>query len=142
MPNLLKDFRYRIEYLGLRLIVALVRAAPMDVSVAVSGKIWRLIAPYDRRHKRALDNLAIAFPDMPVPEREAIARAMWENLGRVMAETMQIDRILADPARIEIADERMYRRYKDKLGSAIGVTLHMGNWELAIWPFTLSLIHI
>ena len=34
MPNLLKDFRYRIEYLGLRLIVALVRAAPMDVSVA------------------------------------------------------------------------------------------------------------
>jgi len=138
MPNLLKDFRYRIEYLGLRLIVALVRAAPMHVSVAVSGKIWRLIAPYDRRHKRALENLAIAFPDMPVPEREAIARAMWENLGRVMAETMQIDRILADPARIEIADERMYRRYKDKLGSAIGVTLHMGNWELAIWPFTMA----
>ena len=35
-------------------------------------------------------------------------------------------------------DERMYRRYKDKLGPAIGVTLHMGNWELAIWPFTLA----
>lgn len=138
MPDLLKDLRYRIEYAGFRLIVALVRAAPMDVSVAVSGKIWRRIAPYDRRHKRALANLAIAFPDMAAPEREAIARAMWENLGRVMAETMQIDRILADPQRIEIADEKMYRRYKDKLGSAVGVTLHMGNWELAIWPFTMA----
>jgi Kdo2-lipid IVA lauroyltransferase/acyltransferase len=138
MPALLKDLRYRIEYAALRLVVALVRAAPMDVSVAVSGKIWRIIAPYDRRHKRALANLAIAFPDMALPEREAIARAMWENLGRVMAETMQIDRILADPRRIEIADEKMYLRYKDKLGSAVGVTLHMGNWELAIWPFTMA----
>jgi len=136
--DLLKDLRYRIEYAALRLIVALVRAAPMHVSVDVSGKIWRLIAPYDRRHKRALANLAVAFPDMPAHEREAIARAMWENLGRVMAETMLIDRILAEPQRIEIADEQMYRRYKDKLGSAIGVTLHMGNWELAIWPFTMA----
>ena len=64
MPNLLKDLRYRSEYLALRLITLLVRAAPMDVSVAVSAKIWRLVAPYDRRHKRALENLAIAFPDM------------------------------------------------------------------------------
>ena len=63
---------------------------------------------------------------------------MWENLGRVMAETMQIDRIIADPARIEIVSQNIHRRYKDKLGAAIGVSLHMGNWELAIWPFTLA----
>ena len=63
---------------------------------------------------------------------------MWENLGRVMAETMQIDRIIADPARIEIVSHNIHRRYKDKLGAAIGVSLHMGNWELAIWPFTLA----
>src|SRR5690349_3887014 len=138
ISELLKDLRYRIEYAGLRLITGLVRAAPMDVSVKVSGKIWRLVAPYDRRHQRALANLAIAFPDMPASEREAIALAMWENLGRVMAETMQIDRIIKDPKRIEIADERLYGRYKDKLGPAIGVTLHMGNWELAIWPFTMA----
>ena len=25
---------------------------------------------------------------------------------------------------------------RGKLGPAVGVTLHMGNWELAIWPFT------
>ena len=62
---------------------------------------------------------------------QAIALAMWENLGRVMAETMQIDRILADPARIEIVSQNIHGRYKDKLGAAIGVSLHMGNWELA-----------
>ena len=29
---------------------------------------------------------------------------MWENLGRVMAETMQIDRIIADPDRLQLVE--------------------------------------
>lgn len=137
MPSLM-DLRYRAEYMALRLVVALVRIVPLDVGANISAKAWRLIAPFDRRHQRALDNLAIAFPEKTLKERQAIALAMWENLGRVMAETMQIDRILADPTRIEIASQNIHSRYKDKLGPAIGVSLHMGNWELAIWPFTLA----
>ena len=136
--SILSDLRFRAEYLALRLVVALVRIVPIDVGVKVSAKAWRLIARFDRRHQRALDNLAIAFPQKTPQERQAIALAMWENLGRVMAETMQVDRILADPARIEIVSKNIHRRYKDKLGPAIGVSLHMGNWELAIWPFTLA----
>src|SRR5262245_10454222 len=138
MLEQLIDLRQRAEYFLLRSSAAAVRALPLDVAANVSGRLWRLMAPFNRRHQRALANLAIAFPDKTPAERKAIARAMWENLGRVMAETMQIDRIIADPTRIEIADERMYRRYKDKLGAAVGVTLHMGNWELAIWPFTMA----
>ncbi|MGE0850901.1 MAG: lysophospholipid acyltransferase family protein [Hyphomicrobiaceae bacterium] len=134
----LQNLRYRAEYAALRLIAAAVRTVPIDVGVSISGKLWRLLARFDRRHQRALDNLAIAFPHKALKERQAIALAMWENLGRVMAETMQIDRIIADPSRIEILNKDIHRRYKDKLGSAIGVSLHMGNWELAIWPFTLA----
>ena len=137
MPSL-KDLRYRLEYAALRLIVALVRAAPIDVGANVSAKIWRLIAPFDRRHQRALDNLAIAFPDKSLQERQQIALAMWENLGRVMAETMQLDRIMADPGRIVIASQKMFSRYQNKMGSVVGVTLHMGNWELAAWPMTVA----
>jgi len=140
MLNFLVDLRQRAEYLGLRLIAAVVRAMPLDVGANVSGKLWRLIAPLNRRHQRALQNLAIAFPAKTPREREAIASAMWENLGRVMAETMQIDRIIADPDRIKLmpATERVFARYKNKMGAAVGVTLHMGNWELAIWPLTIT----
>ena len=139
MPSLL-DARYRIEYLLLRLIAGLVRLVPIEVGVNASGKIWRLVAPYDRRHRRALENLAIAFPDMGSAEREKVARAMWENLGRVMAETMQIDRIIAEPDRIELTPltAKVFERYRNKMGAAIGVTLHMGNWELAAWPMTVA----
>jgi KDO2-lipid IV(A) lauroyltransferase len=138
IPSILQDLRHRIEYGLLRLIVLLVRLVPIDVGANISGMVWRVIAPHNWRHQRALENLAIAFPEKSVRERQDIALAMWENLGRVMAETMQIDRIIAEPERIKIADEQVFARYRDKLGPAIGVTLHTGNWELAIWPFTVA----
>jgi KDO2-lipid IV(A) lauroyltransferase len=140
MLNQPVDLRQRVEYAALRLISAFVRTVPLEVGANVSGKLWRLIAPYNRRHKRALENLAIAFPEKSPAERQAIARAMWENLGRVMAETMQIDRVIAEPDRIRLmpASERVFARYRNKMGSAIGVTLHMGNWELAAWPMTVA----
>jgi KDO2-lipid IV(A) lauroyltransferase len=137
MFNLL-DLRHRLEYCGLRVLVALVRTMPLDTAVSVSARLWRLIAPWQRRHKRALDNLAIAFPEKTPAERKRIALAMWENLGRVMAETMQIDRVIADSGRLDIVNRHIFARYKDKLGPAIGVSLHMGNWELAIWPLTVT----
>jgi KDO2-lipid IV(A) lauroyltransferase len=134
----LQDLQYRLEYVGLRLVAGIFRALPLNVATRISASSWRLLAPIinPKRHKRALDNLAIAFPDKSEEERLAIARAHWENLGRVMAETMRIDRFLAEPERIDIISQNIFSRYKDKLGSAIGISLHMGNWELAILPFT------
>lgn len=139
MP-ILTDLRYRLEYGALRFISGLVRIAPIDVSINVSAAIWRRVAPYDRRHKRALANLAIAFPEKSEKEREAIALAMWENLGRVMVETMQIDRVIAMTDRVQLTPEtdKVFARYRNKMGAAVGVTLHMGNWELAAWPMTLA----
>lgn len=136
----LQDLQYRLEYVGLRLVAGIFRALPLNVATRISASCWRQLAPIinPKRHKRALDNLAIAFPDKSEEERLAIARAHWENLGRVMAETMRIDRFLAEPERIDIISQNIFSRYKDKLGSAIGISLHMGNWELAILPFTWS----
>ena len=136
----LRNLQFRLEYALLRAVVGIVRAVPLDAASAISGATWRFLAPKlsPKRHARALDNLAIAFPDMPMAEREKLALAQWNNLGRVMAETMQLDRILRDPTRIEIANLPVFARYRDKLGPIVGVSLHMGNWELAIWPLTVA----
>jgi KDO2-lipid IV(A) lauroyltransferase len=132
----LENIRFVIEYVLLRGVIALVRLLPLDTGREWSARIWRLLAPYGRRHRRALDNLAIAFPEKSEAERQAIALAMWENLGRVMAETMQLDRILKEPERIEIENPELLARYAGKMGSAITCSMHMGNWELAMWPLT------
>ncbi len=140
VPAFLRDIQFRLEYALLRTIVGLIRALPLDFATAFSARSWRWLAPIvsRRRHLRALDNLAIAFPEKSQDEHRAIALAHWENLGRVMAETMQMDRILKDPARIEIENAPVFGRYKDKLGPIVGVSLHMGNWELAIWPLVVA----
>ena len=135
-PSLLLDLRYRLEYAALRLLAGLIRSVPLDVAVHWSAVAWTLIAPRLRRHTRALENLAIAYPEKTHEEREAIAHAMWGNLGRVMAETMRIDLLIRDPERFEFVSKKVLDRYRGKLGPAVGVTLHMGNWELAILPLT------
>lgn len=133
---LLTDLRYRFEYAAVRAVAALVRLGPLEKATQISAALWTLIAPRLRRHQRALANLAIAYPEKTLAEREAIARAMWGNLGRVMVETMRIDRLAREPERFDFVSQRVFDRYRGKLGAAIGVTLHQGNWELAAWPFT------
>lgn len=130
------NIRYLVEYAFLRGVIGLVRLMPLDMARELMAKAWRLLAPYGRRHARALDNLAIAFPEKTPQEREAIVMEMWSNLGRVMAETMLLDRILKEPQRIEIENPALVNRYVGKIGSAILCSLHMGNWELAMWPLT------
>lgn len=132
------EARNWLEYAGLRIIVFLVRLAPLDLAGNVSAIIWQLVAPYGRRQERALDNIARAFPDVPEAERRRIIHVMWGNLGRVMVETMQLDRIIADPSRIDFVSEPVIRRYQGKMGPAVAMTLHMGNWELTAWPMTRS----
>jgi KDO2-lipid IV(A) lauroyltransferase len=138
--SFLRDLQFRLEYALLRLIIGLVRLMPLSAATGFSAKAWRVLAPIvnPKRHERALANLKIAFPEKSDAERVAIAMAHWENLGRVMAETMQIDRLIQDPSRIRIVSDKLFSRYKDKLGAAIGVSLHMGNYELSIWPFVAA----
>jgi KDO2-lipid IV(A) lauroyltransferase len=63
----LTNIRYLLEYALLRIIIALVRMLPLDTAREWSARGWRLLAPYGRRHRRALDNLAIAFPEKAPP---------------------------------------------------------------------------
>lgn len=134
----LRDLQFRAEYILLRMIVGFVRLFPLEMAAGISARTWRILAPLisRKRHLRALENIAVAFPDMPQEQRHRIVLEHWENLGRVMVETMQLDRLTSDPGRIEIVSQRVFSRYENKLGPAVGISLHMGNWELAVWPLT------
>ncbi len=129
--------RYMGEYALFRALVAIFRLMPLDTSASVSAFLWRLIAPRTHRHKRALENLAVAFPEKTDDERAAIALAMWSNLGRVFAEGMQLDRLIADRSRLVVRHPEMFARYAQKYGPSVGVTLHIGNWELSSYPQSL-----
>jgi len=136
----LRDLQFRAEYGFLRAMVGFVRLFPLETAAGFSAWSWCRLAPIvaKKRHLRALDNVATAFPSLPKHEQRRIVMAHWDNLGRVMVETMQLDRLTADPERIKITSDAVFSRYSNKLGPAIGISLHMGNWELAIWPLTTA----
>lgn len=136
--SVLIDIRYRLEYALLLSIIGFVRLFPLEFAANMSAWMTRKIAPRGKRHQRALRNLEIAYPGKTPEEREAIAMEMWDNIGRVIVETMLIDRILKDPDRIEIEDRHLIERYKGKMGAVIAASMHMGNWELASWPLAVS----
>ena len=140
MRNFLLDLRYRLEYWGLapdRRAGA--RGAARCRRSTSRRKPGGCIAPYDRRHQRA-------SPISPSPsrrraeaEREAIALA---HVGEPRPRDGR-----------DHADRSHHRRSRHgsrssastcsaaiaaSSGAAIGVTLHMGNWELAVWPLTVA----
>lgn len=136
----LRDLQFRLEYGALRCVVGFVRILPLDTATKWSASVWRLLAPIlaRKRHLRALSNLAKAFPEKTDEERNGICLAHWENLGRVMVETMWVDRLIKEPERVDIISKSTFDRYRNKMGPIVGVSLHLGNWELAIWPLTLA----
>ena len=82
----LQDLQWRLEYGVLRTVAAFFRSLPLNFATNASAFCWRRLAPVinPKRHKRALANLAIAFPEKSDAERQEIALKHWENLGRVM----------------------------------------------------------
>ncbi|WMS42177.1 lauroyl acyltransferase [Acuticoccus sp. MNP-M23] len=122
-------FQHRLEYAGVRAAGLILRMAPVGWTSAVMGGVLGAIMPRTSRHQRALEHLALALPELPAAEREAIARRMWRNLGRVSGESFQIDRLVNQTARVEMpADiDRFVALWKD---GAVNASAHLGNWEI------------
>jgi KDO2-lipid IV(A) lauroyltransferase len=129
--------RHRLEYAAIRGLTAVLRALGPDRAATLCGRVWRAVAPRTYRHRRALDNLARAFPEKSAAERNAIARAMWENLGRVMAELLLLDIIVGEGRRVH-ADAGTAAALQVGDGRGVYASCHYGNWELVAWPLTAA----
>lgn len=102
---------------------------PIESASWLSGQVWRRLGPRlgAERHRRALENLEIAFPEKSAAKRTAIAAGMWENLGRTFAETFRLAEIAASggvkfeaPAGFNEAETRVI------------CAAHQANWEIAV----------
>ncbi len=116
------------EYLGFRVVEALLTALPVGAASNLMGTLWRAVAPRLKRHKRALAHLELAFPEKTPAERERIAREMWGHLGRTFAEFFHLDTIAAQ-GRIGIESQQKLELVQTG-GPFVVCAMHLGNWEL------------
>lgn len=97
----------------------------------------RRVGPWFSEHRVARDNLTAAFPEKSPQEIEAILAASWDNLGRVAAEFVHLDRItildLDKPGEVDVtydpADIARMRAIRES-GPRLFFATHLGNWEL------------
>src|SRR5437867_2851664 len=85
-----------------------------------------------RRRRLALDNLARAYPALPLRARARLARHASQHLGMTLIE---LARVLARPldvtlARIRLEGVEHLRAAMAAHGRALLLTAHLGNWEL------------
>jgi Kdo2-lipid IVA lauroyltransferase/acyltransferase len=83
------------------------------------------------RHRVALANLAVAFPDLSPAARRRVARRAWQHLGMTLVELARlVDRPLdATLGELTVDGLEHLRRVMTEYGRALMLTAHLGNWE-------------
>jgi KDO2-lipid IV(A) lauroyltransferase len=122
--------RYRAESLAFTLAETVLNALPLEAASDISGWLWRILGPRigRERQRRALANLALAYPDLPSQNRAALAAAMWENLGRTFAESFR----LAEIAESDRLAFDLPESFRDDPAARVVCAPHQGNWEIAV----------
>ncbi len=115
-------------------LVLIARAMPRRMGSAVFAGIGAIAArAFPRDRHRAAANLALAFPEVPSPIRDALARASFKALGRNAFEMLRLAN--ASPERVRERVERVegmeYLLDANRPGKGvIAITGHIGCWEL------------
>lgn len=91
------------------------------------------------RRRVVLENLRLAFPDRPEPERRAIARATYRNLGQVAAEFLASPRLTAAELErlFEYEGWEAFEAARARGKGVIACTAHFGNFEMLAAVHTL-----
>lgn len=78
---------------GVAAMLGFMKLLPPKQATNTIAWISRTIGPLTSRHKIALNNLALAMPDVPETKRREIALGMWSNMGRLAAEYVYLDQL-------------------------------------------------
>lgn len=97
----------------------------------------RKVGPFRHEHRVGRANLRAAFPQKSAPEIEQILAGVWDNLGRVVVEFAQIERLSSqqpsqpqDDIVASPASAAIFYRLRDNGGPALFFAAHLANWEL------------
>ncbi len=127
-----KKIRYGLEAAILFAFMALFAVLGLETASKLGGWIGRKVFSCLPPARTARANLAAAFPEKSEEQREAILDAMWDNLGRTVAEYPHLDRfaLTGEDARIHVSDlagmDAAFARGK----GVMFLSGHLANWEL------------
>jgi KDO2-lipid IV(A) lauroyltransferase len=132
--------RYWFEFLPVWLIAQTLRRLPRPVARAFGRAIGILFYwAHPRLRQVGLRNLAMAFPEKTLAERENILKGVYLSLGRLLAEVPKFpDYTLEDVDRIAVYDGlENYLAARDRGKGVLFMTAHLGGWEIGSFVHSL-----
>jgi KDO2-lipid IV(A) lauroyltransferase len=132
------SFKFRCEYWAVRLIAALVRRLPRELTVSFGGRLgllaWMLLA---KRRRMAEENLRRAFPELSRQRVRVLASANFQHVGRGAVEMLRMDLFDAEQGDLEryFDVDLTEMRKAHALGrGVIMLSGHFGFWEVGSFP--------
>jgi len=127
-----RRLRHYLEAAGFFLVMGFFRLFNIDRASSVGGWIGRNLVAPTPFSRRAIVNLRQAFPEKSEAEIRTIVIAMWDNLGRVMAEYPHLDEIRwrGSSPRVELTGIENVEAAKARGKGLIILSGHLANWEV------------
>jgi KDO2-lipid IV(A) lauroyltransferase len=118
---------------GVRTLAFLFRLLPWPAAQRFGRSLGWVAWTFSRRDRpRALEHLALAFPELPAAERQRIARAAYLHLGMTLGEVLWL--FTRDCAAVTRHVATVGLEAVEALQAAgrpiLFITGHCGNWEL------------
>ena len=132
-PHLAARPRHHVELALFLAVRGLVAALPARAVRPLGAGLGRLLWTAGVRRRTVLDNLGLAFPDLPATERRRLGARCYRHFGAMACDTIAFSRI--DPVefcrRLTI---RGWHHLDAAEAQGRGVVVfggHTGNWEIA-----------
>ncbi|MGF1456352.1 MAG: lysophospholipid acyltransferase family protein [Alphaproteobacteria bacterium] len=121
-----------IDYALVRLTMAAFGMMSPEAAGARSARLMGAIGPRLSVHRKALRNLARAFPDRSEAERQRIMAGVWDSVGRTYGEYAHLGRFdfFGPNPRVEIIGMDTVERLIALNKGGLFLSGHFANWEL------------
>ncbi|WP_263365135.1 lysophospholipid acyltransferase family protein [Edaphobacter bradus] len=140
LPKERVNLRETVEFAAVWVLVHAMGLLPRRLARWVGAGIgWAAYEALGRLRRVGLRNLQLAFPEMGVEERERTLRAVYRNLGWLLAEFCLMPGYRAEQASRFIRYEGLenYLAARDKGKGVLILTGHLGAWELSSFYHSL-----
>jgi KDO2-lipid IV(A) lauroyltransferase len=144
----MRRWRHLLEYAALRSILGLFALPPRVMARGLGRALGRLIHRLGIRRAVVEENLAIAFPDRPAPDRAALGRRCYEHFGAVLVDTVDFHR-WSDAEiieRVQLFGEENLRTAINRGCGVVVATAHLGCYDvvgarMALAGFPLQVVY-
>jgi len=125
-----QNILWRIEAWAYDVADFLARLFPIDAVSDFGSWLARGLGPLTSAHRVAETNLRIVFPSASDAEIRRLLAAQWDQFGRWALEFLILDRIIADPTRVEVVGAERLAAIRDGAGPVVFISGHFSSFEI------------